>query len=83
VSYQGAGVNLVVTERFTRIGPDRIGFSMTLEDETRWTQPWTVAYSMRPTDGDLYEYACHEGNYGLRNILQNARDAERAAASGN
>lgn len=78
VSYQGAGENLRVTERFTRVAPDRIGFSMTLEDETYWTQPWTVAYSMRPTEGDLYEYACHEGNYGLRNILQNARDAERA-----
>jgi len=80
VSYQGASENLVVTERYTRIAPDRIGFSMTLEDDSQWTQPWTVAYSMRPTDGDLFEYACHEGNYGLRNILQNARDEERAAA---
>ncbi len=80
VSYQGAGENLRVTERFTRAAPDRIAFSMTLEDETHWTQPWTVAYSMRPTDGDLYEYACHEGNYGLANILENARDAERAEA---
>jgi hypothetical protein len=80
VSFQGAGEDLVVTERYTRIALDRIGFSMTLEDETHWTQPWTVAYSMRPTDGDLYEYACHEGNYGLRNILQNARDEDRAAA---
>jgi hypothetical protein len=81
VSFQGARENLIVTERFTRVAPDRIGFSMTLEDDTQWTQPWTVAYSMRPTDGDLFEYACHEGNYGLRNILQNARDEERAAAN--
>jgi len=81
VSFQGAGQNLHVTERFTRIGPDRIGFTMTLEDETHWTQPWTVAYTMQPTEGDLFEYACHEGNYGLRNILQNARDAERAEAA--
>ena len=78
VSYQGAGENMVVTERFTRAAPDRVAFSMTIEDETVWTQPWTVEYSMRPTDGDLYEYACHEGNYGLANILENARDAERA-----
>jgi len=85
VSYQGSGTNLQVTELYTRIARDRIGFSMTLEDENRWTQPWTVAYSMRPTEGDLFEYACHEGNYGLRNILENARDAERSAvaASGN
>jgi hypothetical protein len=81
VSFQGARENLVVTERFTRIAPDRIGFSMTLEDDTYWARPWTVAYTMRPTDGDLFEYACHEGNYGLRNILQNARDEGRAAAN--
>jgi hypothetical protein len=81
VSFQGARENLIVTERFTRVAPDRIGFSMTLEDDSHWTRPWTVAYSMRPTDGDLFEYACHEGNYGLRNILQNARDAERAATN--
>lgn len=81
VSFQGARENLVVTERFTRVAPDRIGFSMTLEDDTQWTRPWTVAYTMRPTEGDLFEYACHEGNYGLRNILQNARDEERAAAN--
>lgn len=80
VSYQGAGENLRVTERFTRAAPDRIAFSMTLEDDTHWSQPWTVAYSMRPTEGDLYEYACHEGNYGLANILENARDAERSEA---
>jgi hypothetical protein len=83
VSYQGAGENMVVTERFTRAAPDRIAFSMTIEDETVWTRPWTVEYSMRPTDGDLYEYACHEGNYGLANILENARDEERAEAAGN
>lgn len=84
VSYQGSGENLRVTERFTRAAPDRLDFEMTLEDETHWTQPWTVAYTMVPTDGNLFEYACHEGNYGLRNILQNARDEERAAAeSGN
>jgi hypothetical protein len=81
VSYQGSSENLVVTERFTRVAPDQIAFSMTFEDATHWTSPWTVAYSMRPTEGDLFEYACHEGNYGLTNILQNARDAERAAAN--
>jgi hypothetical protein len=81
VSFQGARENLTVTERFTRVAPDRIGFSMTLEDDSHWTQPWTIAYTMRPTDGKLFEYACHEGNYGLRNILQNARDAERAEAN--
>jgi len=80
VSYQGSSENLRLTERYARVAPDRIAFSMTFEDETHWVQPWTVAYSMRPTEGDLFEYACHEGNYGLRNILQYARDAEAAEA---
>jgi hypothetical protein len=78
--YRGAGANLRLTERYTRVGPDEIDFSITFEDETQWTQPWTAAYSMRTAEGELYEYACHEGNYGLRNILENARDEERAAA---
>jgi hypothetical protein len=78
--FRGAGENLRLTERYTRVGPDTIDFSLTFEDETHWTRPWTATYTMRPTDGGFYEYACHEGNYGLRNILQNARDEERAAA---
>jgi hypothetical protein len=78
--YRGAGSNLRVTERYTRVGPDRIDFQVTFEDATQWTQPWTAAYSLRAGEGELYEYACHEGNYGLRNILENARDEERKAA---
>ena len=78
--YRGAGVNLRLTERYTRVGPDKIDYKITFEDETQWTQPWTAEYSMRTGEGELYEYACHEGNYGLRNILENARDEERKAA---
>jgi hypothetical protein len=78
--YRGAGSNLVLTERYTRVGPDKIDFRITFQDDTQWTQPWTAAYSMRTGEGELYEYACHEGNYGLRNILENARDEERKAA---
>jgi hypothetical protein len=77
---RGAGTNLRVIERYTRVGPDKIDFEVTFEDDTQWTQPWTAAYSMRTGEGELYEYACHEGNYGLRNILENARDEERKAA---
>jgi hypothetical protein len=79
VPFRGAGENLRLTERYTRVGPDEIDFRITFEDETQWTQPWTAAYSMRTAEGELYEYACHEGNYGLRNILENARHEERAA----
>ncbi len=80
--YRGSTESLVVTERYTRTGPERIDFSMTLSDENAWTRPWTVAYQMRPTDGYLYEYACHEGNRGLQNILENIYDAAEAEASG-
>jgi hypothetical protein len=79
--FRGAGENLVLTERYTKVAPDKIDFRLTFEDRTQWTQPWTVAYFMRTGEGDMYEYACHEGNYGLRNILQEARDADRAAAA--
>jgi hypothetical protein len=80
-SYRGSSVNLRLTERYTRLDDDRIDFRLTIEDDTHWTRPWTVALSMRPAEGEMFEYACHEGNYGLRNILENARDEERAAAA--
>jgi hypothetical protein len=81
-SYRGAAENLKLIERYTLIGPERIDFRLTFEDDTTWTQPWTVAFLMRPTEGQIYEYACHEGNYGLRNILENILDEEQAV-SGN
>ena len=77
--FRGAGGNLTVTERYTRVGPDKLDFKVTFQDDTQWTQPWTAAYSILAGEGELYEYACHEGNYGLRNILENARDEERKA----
>ena len=82
VSYRGSGPDLVLTERYTLAGPDTIEFRMTLEDDEAWTEPWTVAYQMHPTDGYLYEYACHEGNRGLQNILENIYDAADSARSG-
>jgi hypothetical protein len=79
--FRGATTNLRVIERYTRTGADTVDFKVTFEDDTQWTQPWTAAYTMNTGEGDLYEYACHEGNYGLRNILENARDEERKAAA--
>jgi len=78
--FRGAAKNLKVVERYTRTAPDKVAFEVTFEDDTQWTQPWTAAYTMNTAEGELYEYACHEGNYGLRNILENARDEERKAA---
>jgi len=79
-TYRGSGENMRLTERYTRIGPDAIDFSLTVEDDTVWVRPWTASFRMRTAEGELYEYACHEGNYGLRNILENARYEERQAA---
>ncbi len=80
-NYRGANANLTLTERYTRTGPDSVDLRLTVDDPTTWTKPWTVALGLRPSEGELVEYACHEGNYGLRNILEVARDEEAAAAA--
>jgi hypothetical protein len=82
VAIQGAGPDLHVIERFTRVSADRIMYQVTLEDPGTWTRPWSLEIPMMATDGRLYEYACHEGNYGLPNILSGARFADREAKDG-
>jgi len=79
-NFRGSGANLHLIERFTRVDSDTIDYRFTVEDPTTWTRPWTVAYPIVKTDGPIYEFACHEGNYGLRDILTGARYEERAAA---
>jgi hypothetical protein len=74
--------NLRVVERFTRTDADTITYQATIEDPTVFTKPWTVELSMARTDASLYEVACHEGNYGMANILSGHRAEERAAAGG-
>ena len=64
--------NLTLTERFTRVSPDTLQYDVTLDDPTVWTQPWTFSVPMRKNPQPVYEYACHEGNYGLYNILAGA-----------
>jgi hypothetical protein len=71
--------NLRVVERFTRTDPDSITYQATIEDRTVFTRPWTVELSLDRTRGPLYEVACHEGNYGMFNILSGHRAEERAA----
>jgi hypothetical protein len=72
--------NLRVVERFTPTDADTILYQATIEDPTVFTQPWTVEIPLRRTPGPIYEVACHEGNYGLANILSGHRAEERAAA---
>jgi hypothetical protein len=78
-SFRGSGANLHLVERFTRIDADTLEYRFTVEDPTTWTRPWTVAFPMTRSDGPVYEYACHEGNYGLRDILSGARYEEKVA----
>ena len=75
----GSGPNIHLIERFTRIDADTLLYEATVEDETTWVRPWTYAIPMRRSDAAVYEYACHEGNYGLENILAGAlREAGEA-----
>jgi hypothetical protein len=69
-----------VTERFTRAAADQIVYEFTVEDPARYTQPWRGEMSFMATDGRVFEYACHEGNYALPGILAGAREEERRAA---
>ena len=71
-----------LVERFRRLDADTLLYEFTMDDPTAWTMPWRVEMTMTRSDGALYEYACHEGNYGLFNILAGARTAEDAAQSG-
>jgi hypothetical protein len=78
-SFRGSGPALHVIERFTRVDRDTLEYRFTVDDPTTWTKPWTVAYPMVKTEGPIYEYGCHEGNYGLRDILSGARSEEKTA----
>ena len=66
-------------ERFTRVAPDTVRWSVTVDDPTTWTRPWTFSLPLTMNDNEPIQlYECHEGNYGLRNILSAARAEERA-----
>ena len=71
------GPNLHLIERLTRIDPDTVAYEYTVTDPTVFTAPYTVMMPLRRTDGPIFEYACHEGNYGLHGILAGARELER------
>jgi hypothetical protein len=69
-----------VVERFTRSGPAELTYSFEVSDPTLFTRPWRAEMVFRPAEGQLFEYACHEGNYSLPSILAAARAAEREKA---
>jgi hypothetical protein len=80
-NYRGSTTGLRLTERYTRVNRDRLEMRLTVEDPSTWEKPWTVLLPMRPTEGEMIEYACHEGNLSMFNLLEVARDAEKAAAA--
>jgi hypothetical protein len=78
----GAWEDLKVTERFRRAGKDRLAYSFTVEAPSVWEKPWGGEYEFAGLQGQVYEYACHEGNYAMPGILAGSRAADRAEASG-
>jgi hypothetical protein len=78
---RGSTSALRLIERFRRTGRDSIQYQVTFVDPGTWTAPWTAALDLkaRPDDAGVLEYACHEGNYGMSNMLSASRDLERKA----
>ena len=78
---RGASPDLRLVERFTRVGRDSIQYEVTFVDPKTWAAPWTAALDLksRPDDAGVFEYACHEGNYGLRNMLSTSRLYDKPA----
>ena len=80
-AYHGSWKDLKVTEAFTRVGVHRLRYKFTIDDPTIWDQPWGGEYEFTTLNGQIYEYACHEGNYALEDMLSGARAEEAAAAA--
>jgi hypothetical protein len=78
-SFRGSGPHMKLTERFRRVDADTLLYHFTVDDPETFTQPWTAEIPVTRTAGKIFEYACHEGNYALRNVLAGARAQENAA----
>ena len=78
-NFRGSRKNLHLVERFTRVDADTLLYEFTAEDPTVWTQPWSAMVPMLRNSERMYEYACHEGNYGMTNLLAGARVQEKAS----
>jgi hypothetical protein len=79
INYRGAGGGLHLVERFRRVDASTVRYEVTVSDPATFARPWTAALSLKSGRmPDVFEYACHEGNYAMRNILSGARAAEKA-----
>jgi len=81
---RGASSGLHLIERFRRTRADHVDYQVTFVDPATWRAPWTAALDLqrRPDDAGVFEYACHEGNYGMRNMLSTARQLEQSGGAG-
>jgi hypothetical protein len=80
---RGSSPAMHLIERFTRVAADTLLYEFTVTDPTTWTRPWTAQIPMTRTDELIYEYACHEANYGMTNLLKAARVVEKEGAARN
>jgi hypothetical protein len=78
--FRGSDENLHVIERFTRSGPGTILYRFTIEDPTAFSKPWSAELPLAAAPGPIYEYACHEGNYAMIDILSGARADDKKSA---
>jgi len=79
-SFRNSSDNLHLVERFQRVSEDTLLYTFTVTDPTTWTQPWTVELPMRQSELPIFEYACHEGNYGMDGTLSGARVIEKQSS---
>jgi hypothetical protein len=75
--FRGSSENLHVIERFRRVDANTIDYKFTIDDPASFTTPWTAELPFNASTGPVYEYACHEGNYALADILAGARAEEK------
>jgi hypothetical protein len=79
-AFRGSSENLHVVERFHRVDPDTVLYQFTVDDPSTWTHSWSAEIPMTKIKGPIFEYACHEGNYGMANNLSGARAEEKQKA---
>jgi hypothetical protein len=81
--YRLTGRNLKLTERFTRLDADTLEYKFTVDDPDTYDRPWTAVMHMQRTDDDVFEYACHEGNYAMSLMLKGARKQDKDGTAAN
>jgi hypothetical protein len=80
--WRGASSGMRLVERFTRVDPKTVKYEFTVNDPTTWTKPWTVESVLPQIEPPLYEFACHEQNYGVMNVVKGAQIRAAEAPAG-